>query len=540
MRTRQPIKKRVDFILLAASALVMMTLAASALVFVTLPTSGLVFYHLVANEQAPSTGERQELLRTALKGADRITVKEVEFDQQNTGKPFESRDIAKISDLISLLNFDDDESGFHCMCLGDAIVTFYKGDTKLAEIGHHHGRSLRWHDGNWEGDSLFTQEAAKAWREWFDAQGDPRFEKMHQQAVAEANREREIHDGFMRAFNKEAVAIFAASGQDGWSAFSAQESSEAGKTELSSSAKKLLALYPDRSELATALAKALGSLTITGAQEGSWSASSSREWLVLECAKTLDAEDFRDVLESDDEEALLGAARLFFFERLARLIPKAQRARYAAKLARVVLARDKCGNAKIAVRALGSFASPETFLLLEELAKGTIKTTEQRSVHKDEPSSQASACLVLAKFNANNAAELTRATERIVENDHIDHAALKIARSFSGEHGLLDKSIFEIDSYTVGFGALAALEREADKAALDAIIFGGTNHNWAAIREESVLTVERMTGQKWYQNRTNERAEWHVKAIREWWQTNRNSYVPPSTKPDNNSDQVNH
>ena len=500
----------------------------------------LVIVALATSAHSLSAGERQESLQTVLKGADRVTVRDVEFGKQDQPrKPFESRDVAKISDLISSLNFDDDESGFHCMCLGDAIVTFFRGDKKLAEISHHHGHSLRWNGGNWKGDSLFTEDAAKAWRKWFDEQGEPRFEKMHQHAVAEAKREQEIDDRFMRAFKSEVAEAFARSGQDGWNAFSPQGSSKAGGRQLSPSAKNLSDLYPDRSELATALARALGSLTITGAQEGSWSVSSSREQVVLECAKTLNAEALRSVLESNDGEVLAGAARLFFFEGLSGLLPQDQRTRYAAKLARVVLERDKCGNAEMAVRALGSFQCPETVLLLEELAKGTIQTAEERSEFKDEPNSQAAACLLLAKFNARNAAELSKAAEKADGNDNIDQAALKIARSFSGERGLLDESIFEIDSYTVGFGALAALEREADKAALDAIIVGGTQHSWAAIREESVLTVERMTGRKWYQNQKHERAEWHGKDIREWWQTNRESYMLPQTKTDNKAEQGN-
>lgn len=487
-----------------------------------------------------SAGERQQSLQVALKGADRVTVADVEFGiQEERTKPFEFNKPAIIADLISALDFDDDESGFHCMCLGDATVTFFRGDTKLAELSHHHGRSLRWNGGNWKGDSLFTKQAAKAWREWFNAQGEPRFEKMHQQAVAEARREREIDDRFMRAFTPKAREIFAASGQEGWNAFSPQESSNGADEKLSPPAKNLITLYPDMSARAMALAKALGSLTITGAQEGSWSVSSSREQLVLECAKTLNAEAFRGVLESEDREALAGAARLFFFEGLARLLPKNERARYAAKLARIVLERDKCGNADMAVRALGSFPCPETVVLLEALAKGAIQIAEERSEYKDEPSSQSAACLLLAKFGAKDAADLSKAAEKADGNDNIDRAALKIARSFSGEHGLLDKSIFEIDSYTVGFGALAALEREADKAALDAIIMGGTVHSWAAIREESVLTVERMTGRKWYQNQEHERAEWHGKDIREWWQTNRETYVLPKTKTDNKSEQGN-
>lgn len=493
---------------------------------------------LASSALALIAGERQDSLQAALKGSDRVVVRDVELGLEGDPKtPFEFSDAAEIAQLVASLEFDDEESGFHCMCFGDATITFFSGGKELAELSHHHGRSLRWIGGNWEGDSLFAVEAAKAWREWFSAQGEARFEKMHQAALAEAKREQAIDDRFVRSFRPAAMEIFAAAGQDGWNAFSPEESSKTNRDELSPPAKRLIALYPDTGELATALARALGSLTMMGAQEGSWSVSSSREQLVIECAKSLKANAFREVLGSKDAEVLAGAARLFFFEGLAGLVPEDQRAQYAGKLARVVLQHDKCRNADMAVRALGSFSCPETIALLEELASEAIQTEDMRSDYKDEPSPRSAACLLLAKLGSKKVGELSKLVEQAGSADKIDQAALRIARSFSGEHGILDSSIFEIDSSTVGFGALAALEREGDKAALDAIIMGGTRHSWAAIREEAVLTAERMTGRTWFQNEENERAEWHGKDIREWWKKSRDSYALPKAKTENESEQ---
>jgi hypothetical protein len=125
-----------------------------------------------------SAGERQDSLQAALKGADRVTVIDVEPGRQaEPNKGFDFGEADKIAELVSSLDFDDDESGFRCMCLGDATVTFFRGGEKIAELSHHHGHSLRWNDGTWDGDSLFTEKAARAWREWFNAQGEARFEK---------------------------------------------------------------------------------------------------------------------------------------------------------------------------------------------------------------------------------------------------------------------------------------------------------------------------------------------------------------------------
>jgi len=75
---------------------------------------------------------------------------------------------------------------------------------------------------------------------------------------------------------------------------------------------------------------------------------------------------------------------------------------------------------------------------------------------------------------------------------------------------------------------LQCLPRSLPQEALDLVITKGTTHDWAAIREESVLTIERMTGKTWYQNGENERAEWHAKDIREWWRKNKAIFQFPA------------
>ena len=43
----------------------------------------------------------------------------------------------------------------------------------------------------------------------------------------------------------------------------------------------------------------------------------------------------------------------------------------------------------------------------------------------------------------------------------------------NGERGLLDSSIFEVDSGSIAFAALDALESEGGRNAVDAVICGG-------------------------------------------------------------------
>ena len=508
MPTRQPINKLLVVIMLAASALSL------------------------------SAGERQESLRTALKGADRFTVGGVRLDKQDQqGKPFESRDVAKITGLISSLNFDDDESGFHCMCFGDAIVTFYRGDKKLAEISHHHGRSLRWNGGNWKGDSLFTEEAAKAWREWFKRNGEPRFENMHQAEVHRRELEREIHEKFLSFYPAEAPAVFSEAAKEGWDAFSDSRDRGTKEWRASKHTKDLMALFPDRRMAALAIARSLGALSRGAASEGSWSVSSIREALALDSAFMLGAEEFLFLVEQEDQLALLGAARLFFFEDFDDLLPKAQRGPIAARLCEAVLKGDHAHNAGDAVRYLKRYDCPETTELLTRLASGEVSAASESLDFEKDPQTRVAAALILARRQLPATPALIMSLEKLPELRAIDREALKVSRALLGENGLLTKEVFQLDSY-ISYDALRALEAQRDKAALEAIIEGAVAHRYAGVREEGILAVERMTGKRWNKSEDEmseeERemfdfrlSEHYAKQVAAWWEANRESFSLP-------------
>jgi hypothetical protein len=51
---------------------------------------------------------------------------------------------------------------FHCMCCGGPTLEFYRNKEMAASLSLHHGRSLRWSDGKWDGDGLMEEESASA------------------------------------------------------------------------------------------------------------------------------------------------------------------------------------------------------------------------------------------------------------------------------------------------------------------------------------------------------------------------------------------
>ncbi|MEZ5299274.1 MAG: hypothetical protein R3F11_01180 [Verrucomicrobiales bacterium] len=471
---------------------------------------------------------RAEQLRRAVEGANRVTVKDVEIPLRETSKDFEFSGAAEIAALVASLDFERTDSGSYCMCPGDVVIAFFVGEKELARLTYHHGKSLRWE--GWDGDSPFTAASVKAWRQWFKEHEEPRFEEMHQRTMETARKEKAIDDRFKGAFPPEARTLFEVGKQTGWVTVEpmvpVQEGDEQ-SPQVPDHAKKLVSLFGDRGDFGIAAARALGGLsTDPDGFAGIWGSRTPRETLVLQGAAMLEADDFRKVLETEDAIVLLGVARLFFFEGMGNLLPEKERALFAAKLTRVVATSDRCGNVDTAIQEMVRYPCPAATRLLEEIASGAIKIEISHPEYKSEPGPRVAACLVLAKSGSEKAADFAKRAAEDPNLDEMDRAALRVVRAHGGERGLLDKSVFEINSHAVGLGAISALESEGGKAALDAIIMGGSLHLWAAVREEAVLAAERMIGKKWFWSEGGERADRSTEDIRAWWQNNRESYQP--------------
>lgn len=56
-----------------------------------------------------------------------------------------------IQTLRVLMEIDEQNTGFYCMCLGDYAIELYYGNQIKATIGFHHGVSIRYQ--NWRGDA---------------------------------------------------------------------------------------------------------------------------------------------------------------------------------------------------------------------------------------------------------------------------------------------------------------------------------------------------------------------------------------------------
>ena len=488
--------------------------------------------HQPADVRAASA--RAVALRSELKGCDRLKVVLDDLWQPNgpgqPKAPTEIKGAEKLAGLLALLDFDDSKRGLSCACGGDHQITFYRGEKTIAVLSHHHGLSLRWNDDRWDGDSFFQAGVSEAWCRWFKENGYGEFESMRLAEIAQAKAEALEHENFMKPFPEVARTAYeesmsAIAGEDDMAIF--RKKGSEGVSEPHPEHVRFLKACGEPTEAGLALCRALGSLA--GKPSSSWSSQSAREALVIGAFAALPPEFVPGILEkaASDDAAALGAARLCFFEGAMEALPGPRREEIVATLAREVVKKEEHSNISIAFRRVEKFWSPPIEALFTDIASGTLAPSHLPTIDDHEPGLRASAILALAEHGDKKAPAYCDAAESMAKRDS-DRAALAIARAWLGDRNAIKREQFKIDSYTLAFSALACLERQGDRAALDLVITGGLEHSWDAVRGEAVLVTQRMTGKTWFKGEPNERESWYGKNIRDWWIDAKATWEPPA------------
>ena len=80
---------------------------------------------------------------------------------------FEVTDAAAVERAWPLLRVAEDEPVGTCMCCGEPTIELYRGERLVAEVGFHHGKSLRWR--GWPSDGMLVD--ADALCTWMEAHG---------------------------------------------------------------------------------------------------------------------------------------------------------------------------------------------------------------------------------------------------------------------------------------------------------------------------------------------------------------------------------
>lgn len=129
-----------------------------------------LFAALTACDAADKKDERPVepvKLAALIKQADKIVVSE--SPMKDAKVLFSSTALIDIAEFNQALTVAPPKGYFHCMCIGTPAVRLYRGDTELALVTNHHGRSVRC--------SLWTSDAMlgdpEKWLQWFDARKMP-------------------------------------------------------------------------------------------------------------------------------------------------------------------------------------------------------------------------------------------------------------------------------------------------------------------------------------------------------------------------------
>lgn len=147
------------------------------------------------NPQCEVRRSLNAVLAPVLKSADRLKVRTGGLCHRREDREVtfhDTRDLRIIAELAAHLEVSDSKDGFHCMCCGEPVFEFYRGDELVAAIGFHHGKSIRWRGGEWPSDGVLTDRAAAYLQDWLARHGHARakeeMDMLERRASAEERR----------------------------------------------------------------------------------------------------------------------------------------------------------------------------------------------------------------------------------------------------------------------------------------------------------------------------------------------------------------
>ncbi len=136
-----------------------------AFLFLLLCGTALPTYYYFA-DRVDSSLVWGDKLRNRLRNCDEIVVTSGSpYDEMPDRRVlFRTRDKAVITNLIANFQIENRASGLHCGCFGNPTFEFFHGWHKLATVGMHHGKLLRWEnrwEDFWKGDGMLTVESSR-------------------------------------------------------------------------------------------------------------------------------------------------------------------------------------------------------------------------------------------------------------------------------------------------------------------------------------------------------------------------------------------
>lgn len=450
-----------------------------------------------------------EALRQAVAGATRLRVRSggtCHRDRSEEKTLWELADAAKIRELAALIKIDEEGSGFHCSCCGDPSFEFYQGDRLIATLGFHHGRSFRWPD-RWPGDGLLTRETQESLPRWLVKNGFDALQKARDAADAEREQEQKQRQLFLSFFPAEARKLF--------------DFRPSALDDKAKQGQRIAEAIGDPVETTLATCRALGAV------DGLWSFLDFDDQFAIAAANTVNADDFLRALKRlrDDRRGELGAARLCIGHDCLKKIPEGERADWAVRLAEAVLKHGRAENRSAVIPCLERLGGAAPRALLRRIARGELPEENQPWNQSEyEPGLRTNAYLALAKQGDKEVkGEIEELLPRVPEGT--DRAALEVSLALFGDPKFIKRDHFKFASYRIGFGAIQAIESFSGREGLDVLVEAGIEHPWYAVDAESILAVQRITGQVWCKNPDRERVYNYRKDVEKWWRESGAEFV---------------
>lgn len=460
------------------------------------------------NPQCKVSVRWNQALANALDGVDRIRVRTggtCHRDIPREHTLYEEKDAAQVRALVQQIKIEESDDLRYCMCCGEPSLEFYKNGKLVLTLGYHHGDSLRWREG-WPSDGEMTQECAAYLRKWL-ADHIPEIKRGQELELAARKRDNEEKQKFLSHFPEKVRPMIMGDGG---------LPDDEGQLKQR---QRIVAAFADENALAIAVCRALGTLE---GYASSWSGTTNKERGALTAVANLNGAAYLHALNTlqDDKRALLGAARLFFWEGMGQRLSPEERDRWTVRLAEVSLQEGYDGNKSLVMRHLSRCRDEGTRALLHDIMLGR-KGAALKEPDEDEPGLQAHAALALVQRKEPN---LKPQVEKLLgqAKEKSDIAAYQVALALLGDHTQLRGEHFQLRSGTIGYAAIQAIEQFQGVHGLDILVEHGLNHLWGNVNAEAKRAVERLTGQKWPENER--------KAVIAWWKANGAAFVEQRRK----------
>ncbi|QDS96801.1 hypothetical protein [Adhaeretor mobilis] len=357
--------------------------------------------------------------------------------------------------------------------------------------------------------------------EWYS-----KYDAYRREQLAEEQRTKDADTLFKSFYPEQARDLLTLAAKEGWAQVEPEGANANSEDEdVVQQGRRLAEAVGDPIELAEISCRALGTLN------EDWTHTILRDRIAVQAMLTVTPEQYLEALTkiAANEQAMLGAGRIFFYHRYGSKLEAAMWERWAPVLAKVLLEKGADDNKARVVRIITNAKHPGALPLLRKIARGEIGVEPVLPDPSDpwqkdeEPGLRETTYLVLAMREVESVRdEITQALpEASMKQNQV---ALEVALALLGDPTYLKKQSLGLDSHHICLAAIRAIERFEGKPGMDLLMSAGLDHHYAAIANEAILAAQRISGQQWIPEGSDHQPRNFSDEAKAWWQKNRDRF----------------